>query len=174
MSSEKIEAFWQDATADDVARVMAGETVEARFRDSEKAQWFISGLAGWTAGMIQWYSTDDDFWEQCQVYREPSWYAKRPDPGPEWRLLEKFPPEAKLGTDDYWSILGEEWRPVGSGDNDQHEQVWYRRRIEPVEPEPAIALPIVPKHLIAMKGDVVQHLNGLTLRATEKGFEVTQ
>ena len=30
----KIEAFWRDATADDVARVMAGETVEARFRNS--------------------------------------------------------------------------------------------------------------------------------------------
>jgi hypothetical protein len=46
--------------------------------------------------------------------------------------------------------------------------------LEAVEPEAAIALPIAPKHLIAMKGDVVQHLNGLTLRATEKGFEVTQ
>ena len=172
--SKNIEAFWQDATAEDVARVMAGETVEARFRDGEKSQWFISELAGWTAGMIQWYSTDDDFWEHCQVYREPSWYTNKPDPGPGFRLLGKFPDEPVrggdfiYGSDCVWVELRNDCNPT------QGPRIWYRRRIEPVEPEPAIALPIVPKHLIAMKGDVVQHLNGLTLRATEKGFEVTQ
>ncbi len=39
MSEQKIEQFWRDATADDVARVMKGETVEARFRDEESEGW---------------------------------------------------------------------------------------------------------------------------------------
>jgi hypothetical protein len=172
--SKKIEQFWQDATADDVARVMAGETVEARFRDDEKSAWFISSLAGWTAGMIQWYSTDDDFWVHCQVYREPSWYANKPDPGEGWRILH--PDERVEKGDQYYSSANNMWLLSGGQNTCDSKQANfpYRRRIEPVEPEPAIALPIVPKHLIAMKGDVVQHLNGLTLRATEKGFEVTQ
>jgi hypothetical protein len=169
MSNQKIEAFWQDATADDVARVMAGETVEARFRDSETQPWGdCYTLTGWVNELRhQWRSAEaGGRWNFCQVYREPSWYANKPDPGPGCRLLEKFPPEAKLGTDDYWSVLGEEWRPVGSGDNDQHEQVWYRRRIEPVEPVGPV------EQLIA--GGSYWHPNGLCFFVTEKGFEVTQ
>jgi hypothetical protein len=247
MSKVYIEAFWVNATADDIAEIIkTGELVPARFRDSDTDDWqeysVSLKLAGWKLRRsdVAWIDADGASWKQCQVYREPSWHANKPDPGPGFRLLEKFPPEAKLGTDEYWS--GEGWMPAGSRDNDQAEQVWYRRRIEPVkpkfavgqtvkvvgpkvkpakdwgkemdrhvglagvirsipilegegtfynlegigiwcfredyleavEPEPAIALPIVPKHFIAMKGDVVQHLNGLTLTATEKGFEVTQ
>jgi hypothetical protein len=80
--------------------------------------------------------------------------------------LEKFPPEAKLGTDDYWSVLGEDWRPVGSGDNDQNEQVWYRRRIEPVE--------LGLGHYALRVGDSATLPNGQTITITAKGFEVTQ
>jgi hypothetical protein len=138
--TEKTEAFWENATADDVARVMAGETVEARFRDDEKAQWFISELAGWTAGMIQWYSTDDDFWVHCQVYREPSWYANKPDPGPGWRLLNKFPDQELKPGDELWYREDESW---GVSNNAHHGMTqgpacWYRRRIEPVEPKFAV------------------------------------
>jgi hypothetical protein len=117
---------------------MAGETVEARFRDSEKAQWFISELAGWTAGAIQWYSTDNDYWTHCQVYREPSWYANKPDPGPGWRLLGKLPDEPKLATDEAWDCHSKEWRRTFANDGDQVKTVWYRRRIEPVEPKFAV------------------------------------
>ena len=134
----KIEAFWVNATAFEVARVMAGETVEARFRDSEKAQWFISELAGWTAGAIQWYSTDNDYWTHCQVYREPSWYANKPDPGPGWRLLGKLPDEPKLATDEAWDCHSKEWRRTFANDGDQVKTVWYRRRSEPVEPKFAV------------------------------------
>jgi hypothetical protein len=187
----KIEQFWVNATAFEVARVMAGETVEARFRDEETEPWTsVRALRGWSDG--KWVSVL--CWTQCQVYREPSWWTERPDPGPEHRLLGKFPDESKLGTDDYWSVLGEEWRPVGSGDNDQHEETWYRRRIEQPKPE--------PKHYVLRVGDSVEtpsgHLikvvspgveqiefklkagftatlpNGQTITATEKGFEVTQ
>jgi hypothetical protein len=154
--SKKIEAFWGDATADDVARVMAGETVEARFRDGEKAQWFVSELAGWTAGMIhglEWYSTDDDFWEQCQVYREPSWYTERPDPGPGWRLLEKFPDEPKLATDEAWDCHSKEWHePCNNGI--QQDRVWYRRRIEPVEPKFAVGQMV---RVVGPKGKPARH-----------------
>ncbi len=188
----KIEQFWQDATADDVARVMKGETVEARFRDDEKAEWFISELAGWTAGMIQWYSTDDDFWAHCQVYREPSWYADKPDPGPGFRLLGKFPDEPKLATDEAWDCHSKEWHePCNNGI--QQDRVWYRRRIE-VEPEPRHYVLRVGDSVETPSGHRVQVIsrsetqrfwslnasdkltlpNGQTITITEKGFEVTQ
>jgi len=132
MSDKKIEQFWRDATAADVARVMAGENVYARFRDRYAdgwAEYYLSGVNGknWIAGNFRW--------DLCQVYDPPEWYTNKPDPGEGYRLLEKFPLEAKLGTDDYWSILVNEWRSVGSGDNEQHKCVWYRRRIEPVKVE---------------------------------------
>jgi len=129
MTTKHIEAFWENATADDVARVMAGETVGARFRDDEKSAWFISSLAGWTTGMIQWYSTDDDFWTHCQVYREPSWHANKPDPGPGFRLLGKFPDEPKLATDEGWNWDEAKWQPIARG-GEQEYATWYRRRIE--------------------------------------------
>jgi|688.fasta_scaffold02580_59 hypothetical protein len=127
----KVEAFWQDATADDVARVMAGETVEARFRDDEKSAWFISGLAGWTAGIIQWYSTDGDYWNHCQVYREPSWWTNKPDPGPGYRLLEKLPDEEPQLGDSVFCPDSEIWLELEAGfDPGQLPTHWYRRRIE--------------------------------------------
>ena len=190
----KIEAFWKDATAKDVERVMAGETVEARFRDNEKAKWFISQLAGWTAGMIQWYSTDDDFWAQCQVYREPSWYTNKPDPGPGFRLLGKFPDEPKLATDEAWNPSEAKWQQVRNDDGIQEYRAWYRRRIEPVEPEPKLyvlrvgdSVETPSGHRIEIisrgetqrtyaltAGDGVSLPNGQTITITEKGFEVTQ
>jgi hypothetical protein len=139
MTTKHIEAFWENATADDVARVMAGETVEARFRDSETQPWGdCFTLIGWVnERRHQWRSAEGGGrWNHCQVYREPSWYADKPDPKPGFRLLEKFPDEPKLSTDEYWS--GEGWMPAGSRDSDQHEQVWYRRRVEAVEPKFAV------------------------------------
>jgi hypothetical protein len=108
-------------------------------------------------------------------------------------LLGKLPPEAKLGTDDYWSI-GDYWSPVGSGDHDQHEQVWYRRRIEPVEPEPkhyvlrvgdSVETPsgdrmkcvepgVEQRHYSLRVTDTIGTPNGQTITITEKGFEVAQ
>jgi hypothetical protein len=81
------EENWRDATADDVAGIVrTGKPIPARFRDDEKAEWFISELAGWTAGMIQWYSTDDDFWAHCQVPVEP---APTRSPKDGCRMLEE-------------------------------------------------------------------------------------
>jgi hypothetical protein len=177
--SKKIEAFWVDATSDDVARVMKGETVEARFRDDDKAKWFISNLAGWTAGMIQWYSTDDDFWTQCQVYREPSYWTNKPDPGPGFRLLNKFPDEELKPGDDAWDVWNDkQWRMSDSANGrlPQGKDIWYRRRIEPVEPVKAISMSdfeaICNGELV--KGYAYKLPNGQTITITAKGFEVTQ
>jgi hypothetical protein len=139
MTTKHIEAFWENATADDVSRVMAGETVEARFRDSESVKWVENGcsLAGWCAGV--WTSSSGLPWNHCQVYREPSWYANKPDPGLGFRLLEKFPDEElKLG-DEYFDRLTTTWRRStnAKAGMPQPEKVWYRRRIE-VEPEFAV------------------------------------
>jgi len=139
MSAEKIERFWKNATADDVVRVMKGEAVEARFRDSETQPWGdCYTLIGWVnERRHQWRSAEGGGrWNHCQVYREPSWWLERPDPGRGWRLLGKFPDEPKLATDEAWDCHLKEWRRTFTNDGNQVKTVWYRRRIEEVEPEP--------------------------------------
>jgi len=134
----KVEKFWQDATADDVARVMAGETVEARFRDDEGGKWLESdhSLGGYdsTEEFCKWISSTGCPWRFCQVYREPSWYANKPDPGEGWRLLEKFPDEPVAVGDEFFKAG--EWHPscLEIGDPQSHG-LWCRRRIEQVEPK---------------------------------------
>jgi hypothetical protein len=166
MTTEKIEAFWENATADDVARVMKGETVEARFRDDEKDEWKIAVLSGWSKfnerDRLPWASRGGLCYMYCQVYREPSWHANKPDPGPGYRLLGRFPDEPKLGTDEAWNPRSEKWYPVATDNGIQDHGYWYRRRIEPVEPE--------PKHYVLK----LTLPNGQTITITAKGFEVTQ
>jgi hypothetical protein len=132
---EKIEAFWQDATADDVARVMDGETVEARFWDDNLQGWTTRTLSGWQTTGVRplWHSHDGFVWTRCQVYREPSWYANKPDPGPGWRLLEKFPDEElKPGDDAFDLFCNGKWSESGNATegDPQAKETWYRRRIE--------------------------------------------
>jgi hypothetical protein len=143
--SKKIEAFWVNATAFEVARVMAGETVEARFRDDEGGKWLESdhSLGGYdsTEEFCKWISSTGCPWRYCQVYREPSWYANKPDPGPGWRLLEKFPDEELKPGDEGWDVWNDgEWAESdnANGGKPQSEEIWYRRRIEPVEPKFAV------------------------------------
>jgi hypothetical protein len=141
--TEKIEAFWEDATADDVARVMAGETVEARFRDDEGGKWLESdhSLGGYdsTEEFCKWISSTGCPWRYCQVHREPSWYTERPDPGPGYRLLEKFPDEELKPGDECFGVSGV-WGPSCQTKPGGHQVfgIWYRRRIEPVEPKFAV------------------------------------
>jgi hypothetical protein len=135
MSNERIEAFWVNATAFEVARVMNGETVEARFRDSETMPWSVNSfnLKGWAEG--SWVCNEGLGWVNCQVYREPSWYTDKPDPGPGWRLLEKFPDEDPKSEDDWFNPESKIWSPsvrACRGER-QSEGIWYRRRIEAVE-----------------------------------------
>ena len=168
----KIEAFWENATADDVARVMAGETVEARFRDIETDPWCsprdLTGCKAVGDGKLRWFTLTSS-WRFCQVYREPSWYADKPDPGPGFRLLGKFPDEELKPGDELWLKCNKSWElsdNAHTSDPKQEEQVWYRRRIEPVEPE--------PQHYVLRVGDSANISNGQTITITAKGFEVTQ
>ena len=192
MSSEKIEAFWENATADDVARVMAGETVEARFRDSETRNWSVNSckLKGWTEG--SWACNEGLGWVECQVYREPAWYAERPDPGPGFRLLGKFPDEDLKSSDEFYREGV--WNLTCKESGSPHAGYWYRRRIEPVEPEPkhyvlragdscetpcGNRIRVIPQggtqRFFNLKvGDVVKTIHGQTITITAKGFEVTQ
>ena len=135
--SEKIEAFWQDATAEDVARVMAGETVEARFRDSDRYDWWTHHLAGWKeCNQSKWIDSNASSWVNCQVYREPSWYTNKPDPGPGYRLLGKFPDEDLNSSDEFYREGV--WNLTCKESGSPHAGYWYRRRIEPVEPKFAV------------------------------------
>jgi hypothetical protein len=153
----KIEAFWVNATADDVARVMKGETVEARFRDDEHCGYTVGLLAGWTKGDPSWLWRDrasgQSYFEHCQVYREPSWHANKPDPGPGYRLLEKFPDEPKLATDEAWNWDEAKWQQVKNDDGIQEYQAWYRRRIEP-EPKFAVGRMV---RVVGPKGKLAMH-----------------
>jgi hypothetical protein len=131
--NDKIEQFWRDATAEDVAKVMKGENVEARFRDYEHRGWWSSVLNGWRDERDRsWLDKDGAGWNQCQVYDPPQWYIDRPDPGEGWRLLGKFPDEPKLNTDEFFDTFDKAWTLVGETGSNQYYGVWYRRRIEPV------------------------------------------
>jgi hypothetical protein len=136
MTTERIEAFWQDATADDVARVMAGETVEARFRDSAIHLWMerlkLAGVIRGLDGKPRWIASTGS-WVFCQVYREPSWWTNKPDPGPEWRLLNKFPDEELKPGDEGWDLWRDgQWAESENAKDGspQQPETWYRRRIE--------------------------------------------
>jgi hypothetical protein len=133
MSEQKIEEFYRDATADDVARVMRGETVEARFRSEDSEEWRDEPFTGWT----KTDHTDDFVWSGllgisyrfCQVYDPPAWFLNKPEPGEGYRLLGKFPPEDLLPTDEAkWPCDGK-WHVHKEGSGKQIEEMWYRRRI---------------------------------------------
>ncbi len=200
MTTKHIEAFWVNATAEDVARVMAGETVEARFRDDEGGKWLESdhslGSYDSTEEFCKWISSTGCPWRYCQVYREPSWFTEKPDPGPGWRLLGKFPDEELKPGDELWYKEDELW---GISNNAHHDMAqgpgcWYRRRIEVVEPEPkhyvlrvgdsvespsgdrikCVEPSVEQRHYKLRATDTISTPNGLTITITEKGFEVTQ
>jgi hypothetical protein len=132
MSEQKIEQFWRDATADDVARVMRGERVEARFRD-EYHEWrygeYLGGVHRGNCEEFKWKDRDGVPWKQCQVYNPPAWYINKPEPGEGCRLLEKFPHEDKLATDEAWATQADCWQVVQNDNGVQEERTWYRRRI---------------------------------------------
>ena len=148
MSEQKIELFWRDATADDVAEIVkTGKTREARFRDNDISNWVLLSLTGFRRESgYDWLDCNYVGWRFCQVYDPQQWFLNKPDPGEWYRLLGKFPPEPKLATDDYWSDLYKGWRESGSGDGDQNENVWYRRRIanNPEIPDSSRSRDIIP------------------------------
>jgi hypothetical protein len=171
MTTEKIEAFWEDATAKDVERVMAGETVEARFRDVETEPWTTPrALTGWINQ--SWVSGLT--WNHCQVYREPSWYANKPDPGPGFRLLGKFPDEELKPGDEYFDRTTIKWRcsTNAKAGQPQPKEVWYRRRIEAVEP--VESKPVLIRRRVVEIGDEIKLPNGRVLVFNGEGLEVAQ
>jgi hypothetical protein len=167
----KVEKFWENATAKDVERVMAGEMVEARFRDFEKDEWKIAVLSGWSKfnerDRLPWATRGGLCYMYCQVYREPSWYADKPDPGPGFRLLGKFPDEEPQLGDSVFCPGSEIWLELEAPfEPGQRHGLWYRRRIEPVE--------LGLGHYVLRVGDSASLPNGQTITITAKGFEVAQ
>jgi hypothetical protein len=166
MTTKYIEKFWRNATAADVARVMNGETVEARFRDRETEEWTSpQRLIGtkfphgtkllWICGAYGWWF--------CQVYAPPQWFLNKPEPGEGYRLLGKEPDEPVQGGDFIRGSGG--WIELANGCNPaQVEGIWYRRRIEP-KPE--------PKHYVLQVGDTVETPSGRQAIVTELGIEVS-
>lgn len=169
MTEQKIEAFWRDATAEDVAKVMRGEKVEARFRDGEGTSWYLRKLIGWNTGLFRCDRAEG--WKQCQVYDPPQWYINKPDPGEGYRLLEKFPAEALVKGDQWFDYKRRDWSPSfrASYKLVQDDQVWYRRRIEPNIPEIPDSSSIPFK---AYDGLEIILPSGKRIKTTLKGFEV--
>jgi hypothetical protein len=168
----KIEAFWRDATADkDIARVIKGEKVEARFRDEDYEEWrdgeFLGGFRAFRSIPLAWIDLDGVQWAQCQVYDPQQWWLDRPDPGKGWRLLKKFPDEPKLATDEAWDCHLREWRRTATTDETQSACVWYRRRVESNISE---KLDSCVDHLEV--GKEYKLPSGQSIFVTEKGFEV--
>jgi hypothetical protein len=118
-------------------------------------------------------NADGVHWKQCQVYREPSWHAERPDPGPGRRLLGKFPDEELKPGDECFGASGEwgssYYATIGGN---QVSDIWYRRRIEPVEP--VEKKPLLIRRWTVDPGDEIKLPNGRMLVISHDGFEVTQ
>lgn len=163
MTTERIEAFWRDATAADVFRVMNGEEVEARFTQNNGStrKGFI---AGWKETPAQWMDSHGLFWDQCQVYEPPQWWLDKPEPGEGYRLLGKFPDEDLQPGDEVRALNGLWYPVVPSGAKDQRLEAWYRRRIEQPKPE--------PKHYTLQVGDTADVPSGHRITVTELGIEV--
>ena len=170
--SDKIEAFWRDATAEDIAKVMRGEKVEARFRDVDTSIWSVSRfLGGYDAtcpNSLHWISNKANQWKQCQVYDPPQWYIDKPDPGKGWRLLEKFPAEVLQPGDEWFEPSPFEVGWKVSHNERQADILWYRRRVEPNSPE---KLDSCVDHLEV--GKEYKLPSGQSIFVTEKGFEVS-
>ena len=162
-----IEKFWRDATAADVARALAGETVEARFRDSEIHLWTsVRRLIGARAVegpeiALRWLDCVST-WRYCQVYSPPQWFLDKPDPEEGYRLLEKFPDEAlQVGDESRGIGQNPKWFPSDQAKigGRQVEGIWYRRRIEPPKPE--------PKHYVLQVGDTAEFPGGVIVEVSE-------
>jgi hypothetical protein len=152
--SDKIEAFWRDATAEDIAKVMRGEKVEARFRDGEGTSWYLRKLIGWNTGLFRCDRAEG--WKQCQVYEPPQWWLDKPDPGEGWRLLDR---DENLEVGDEAKAYGsshDEWVALRRGfEQGQKDFIWYRRRIERNKPEKLDSSPCIgfPKGWTALSDD---------------------
>ena len=154
-----VEKFWRDATDKDVARVMKGDEVEARFRDEDKDQWRKGRLQGWGSG---YWSANGAMWNHCQVYDPPQWFLDKPEPGEGYRLLGKEPDEALQPGDDMFletkGWVTSERACVGLC---QVQSSWYRRKIEQPKPE--------PKHYVLQVGDTAEFPDCSIVEALEKG-----
>jgi hypothetical protein len=143
MTTKHIEAFWENATANDVAGIASTrKPILARVRDEENEVWREDLISGWRLSRFLpgavWIDADGVHWKHCQVYREQSWYTNKPDPGPGFRLLEKFPDEDPMPGDECLGVSGA-WGPSCQAKDGGHQVfgIWYRRRIE-VEPKFAV------------------------------------
>jgi hypothetical protein len=147
-----------------------GRPLPARVRNEEGDSWLDDAfLWGWINGN---WAARGAYWNFCQVYREPAWYTERPDPGPGYRLLGKFPDEPVRGgdfvyrSDGVWLELVNECNPM------QGPRIWYRRRIEPVEP--VESKPVLIRRRVVEIGDEIKLPNGRVLVFNGEGFEVAQ
>ena len=136
--TEYIEQFWRDATAADVVDVMNGKEVEARFRDDDQSRWGFGRLYGWNDRSEYHWLTQKSIFRFCQVYSPPQYWLDKPEPGEGFRLLAKFPDEAKLPTDEYF--YDGKWSEARTYDGVQKCKFWYRRRIEQPKPGPKYAV----------------------------------
>jgi hypothetical protein len=132
VSEQKIEQFWRDVKHGDVARVMNGERIEARFRAKTGLSWKHGLLSGWSkidkSDDLQWVESNGALWQFCQVYDPPAILKNKPEPGEGYRLLEKFPPEDKQAGDEWYDCKNKAW-VYASGSKIQRVDAWYRRRI---------------------------------------------
>ena len=171
--SDKIEQFWRDSTADDVARVMKGEKVEARFRDEDYEEWrdgeFLGGLRAFRSIPLAWIDLDGVQWAQCKVYEPQQWWLDKPDPGEGWRLLDPFKEKNLEKFDEFFCTATKAWRQSANAmlGKDQQPETWYRRRIGPNNPE---KLDSCVDHLEV--GKEYRLPNGQGIKVTKKGFEL--
>ena len=172
MTEQKIEKFWRDATAEDVAGIVkTGKPIPARIRNASNEVWREDLIAGWSLPcflpVAVWIDEGGVRWRQCQVYEPQQWWLDKPDPGEGYRLLEKFPAEGLQPGDEWFEPSPFEAGWKVSHNERQADILWYRRRVEPNSPE---KLDSCVDHLEV--GKEYKLPSGQSIFVTEKGFEV--
>jgi hypothetical protein len=172
--TEKIEQFWRDANEGDVAKVMRGDKVEARFKSVDNDWPSASPREGFLAGwsnydkLFQYIDDSGDCFRYCQVYEPQQWWLDKPDPGEGWRLLDPFSDEQPILGDCTYCKINKRWISlVPNFLPGRRPGVWYRRRIESNSPE---KLDSCVDHLEVGKEYTLP--SGRSIFVTEKGFEV--
>ena len=175
-----IEKFWRDATAADVARVMAGEAVVARFRDNESKPWDEGEyLGGWLEG--RWKKAGGGSWNYCQVYAPTQWYLDKPEPkfAVGQRVKIVGPPAKGARAICNWSSEMDKYiggvADVVSVSSMVGDKVFYDLRfIEQWAFREDYLEPVVePKHYTLQVGDTAETGNGFSLIVTTHGVEVS-
>jgi hypothetical protein len=149
--SKQNKQSWRPASYADLARVVAGEKVKARFRDYDTQPWQESNLIGGTSSDYAWVDSAMLAWKQCQISTDP---PKKQSAAPTIKICDPL----EIGAQ------------YAQADRD------FRKFVDKAQAgELSFTCSFVwegPESIKVKVGDRIQHPNGCCIDITETGFKV--